>query len=368
MSKSSRKPMSEYVLSLSYGKDSTACLGAIKELGWPLHRIITADVWATDTIPADPPPMVEFKAKLDAYILEEFGIQVEHLCAMRNGEKLTYEKLFYHIPKRKPGGKFSSNSPAGFPYQKGAWCNDRLKTNALDSISNMGGGTMDFNAMGKGAEQPVCSNGQPCGFPYTVGSWCKKLKDGTYPRLPDPQGQLVYQRPQTPGFPVAPLHKERRQILCSTLGLQRMSRNGLNGTLSPGTYSLLWRSDGTRRIAVSGAKKEVSCPLSTPLQRGGGCWFCHNQGVDQLRLLRKPYPEYWALLMKWDLDSPTTFKADGHTVHDYDLRFHAEDLGMVPTDRKFRWKMLTSKVQAACVVDDRKKTIFDILERSKHHE
>jgi len=139
LSKSSRKPMSEYVLSLSYGKDSTACLGAIKELGWPLHRIITADVWATDTIPADPPPMVEFKAKLDAYILEEFGIQVEHLCAMRNGEKLTYEKLFYHIPKRKPGGKFSSNSPAGFPYQKGAWCNDRLKTNALDSISNMGG-------------------------------------------------------------------------------------------------------------------------------------------------------------------------------------------------------------------------------------
>ena len=149
MSKSSRKPMSEYVLSLSYGKDSTACLGAIKELGWPLHRIITADVWATDTIPADPPPMVEFKAKLDAYILEEFGIQVEHLCAMRNGEKLTYEKLFYHIPKRKPGGKFSSNSPAGFPYQKGAWCNDRLKTNALDSISNMGGYD-GFQRHGKG--------------------------------------------------------------------------------------------------------------------------------------------------------------------------------------------------------------------------
>ena len=199
---------------------------------------------------------------------------------------------------------------------------------------------MDFNAMGKGAEQPVCSNGQPCGFPYTVGSWCKKLKDGTYPRLPDPQGQLVYQRPQTPGFPVAPLHKERRQILCSTLGLQRMSRNGLNGTLSPGTYSLLWRSDGTRRIAVSGAKKEVSCPLSTPLQRGGGCWFCHNQPIDQLRLLRKNYPEYWQLLLKWDSDSPVTFKADGHTVHDYDKRFEMEELGLVPTDRKFRWKML----------------------------
>lgn len=33
-------------------------------------------------------------------------------------------------------------------------------------------------------------------------------------------------------------------------------------------------------------------------------------------------------------------KPDGHTVHDYDKRFQAEDEGRVPTDRKFRWKML----------------------------
>ena len=49
--------MTEYVLSLSYGKDSLACLFAIKLLGWPLDRIIHAEVWATDDIPADPPPM-----------------------------------------------------------------------------------------------------------------------------------------------------------------------------------------------------------------------------------------------------------------------------------------------------------------------
>jgi hypothetical protein len=28
-----------YVLELSYGKDSLACLGAIEKLGLPLHRI-----------------------------------------------------------------------------------------------------------------------------------------------------------------------------------------------------------------------------------------------------------------------------------------------------------------------------------------
>lgn len=46
----------DYVLSLSYGKDSMACLGAIEQLGWPLTRIATADIWATQDIPADPPP------------------------------------------------------------------------------------------------------------------------------------------------------------------------------------------------------------------------------------------------------------------------------------------------------------------------
>ena len=46
----------EYVLTLSYGKDSCACLGAIEQLGLPLNRIVHAEVWATNSIPADPPP------------------------------------------------------------------------------------------------------------------------------------------------------------------------------------------------------------------------------------------------------------------------------------------------------------------------
>ena len=58
----------QYILSLSYGKDSLACLGAIEQLGWPLDRIVHAEVWATETIPADLPPMVEFKAKADEII------------------------------------------------------------------------------------------------------------------------------------------------------------------------------------------------------------------------------------------------------------------------------------------------------------
>lgn len=87
----------EHILSLSYGKDSLACLGAIEQLGWPLDRIVHAEVWATDTIPADLPPMVEFKHKADAIIKKRWGIEVERARANR-----TYQDRFYSVKTKKP--------------------------------------------------------------------------------------------------------------------------------------------------------------------------------------------------------------------------------------------------------------------------
>ena len=69
-----------------------------------------------------------------------------------------------------------------------------------------------------------------------------------------------------------------------------------------------------------------------------GCWFCHNQGVGQLRYLYQNYPELWQKLLKLDLDSPVTFHADGHTVHDFDRRFRLEEEGYKPTGKTFSWK------------------------------
>ena len=57
----------------------------------------------------------------------------------------------------------------------------------------------------------------------------------------------------------------------------------------------------------------------------GGCWFCHNQNKQQLRNLRKDYPEYWELMLKWDNDSLVTFKPDGRTLHDINHNFELED-------------------------------------------
>ena len=92
-----REPDTEYVLSLSYGKDSLACLAAIHYLGYPLDRIVHAEVWATDTIPADLPPMVEFKKKADQIILDRYGITVEHICASRAVERERESYLRKHL-------------------------------------------------------------------------------------------------------------------------------------------------------------------------------------------------------------------------------------------------------------------------------
>lgn len=80
--------------------------------------------------------MVEFKKVADEIIKREFGIQVEHLYATRNGEKLTYEKLFYHVPKRKTQDfskkKFREEGIDGWQ-RRGGGCGatSMLKRNAL---------------------------------------------------------------------------------------------------------------------------------------------------------------------------------------------------------------------------------------------
>ena len=90
---------------------------------------------------------------------------------------------------------------------------------------------------------------------------------------------------------------------------------------------------------------DLLSPIYTTATRGG-CWFCHNQGIGQLRLLRKNYPELWSLLLKWDADSPVTFHPDGRTVADFDKRFQMEDEGkLIAGDRRFRWKQVIPEEQ-----------------------
>lgn len=217
----------QYVLSLSYGKDSLACLEAVKQLGLPLDRIIHAEVWATPTIPADLPPMVEFKKKADKIIKERYGITVEHITATKpNGGGTTPLKVNFTLQEKI---KF-----LGEPYMaslvlsiRGAIAN--LKSMRCQKLTyedifyrqvktRSGGGERRFTASrcfeDNGAIQPSrCQQSKNYGLPYEVesilhgrtqtlrtygfpvsvkrGNWCTQLKTRVF-RKPEHYGRYKY--------------------------------------------------------------------------------------------------------------------------------------------------------------------------------
>ena len=256
----------QYILSLSYGKDSLACLGAIELLGWLLDRIVHVEVWATDTIPGDLPPMVEFKARADEIIKARWGITVEHVRAA-----LTYEQGFYSVFGSDRNRCKRKGLIYGWPFQRGPWCNSRLKSAALGQCH---------------PKESVSYRGIAADVP------------------------------------------------------KRLAR--LDGVTAVSPLAAAgWTEAMCRKWCE---ENDLLSPIYTGSTRGG-CWFCHNQSVGQLRLLRRNYPEYWALMLRWDNDSPVTFDSKGHTLHDYERRFQMEDEGLIsPNDKLFRWAMLTEEL------------------------
>lgn len=98
------------IVSLSYGKDSLALFGACEKLGIPVHGAVHAEIWATDDVPADLPPMVEFKKKADAIIKERWGIEVKHICAMRGGQRTHIREPSTESKKREIMSEASMDS------------------------------------------------------------------------------------------------------------------------------------------------------------------------------------------------------------------------------------------------------------------
>lgn len=232
----------EYIASLSYGKDSCAMLEVIKQHNMPLDRIVHVEIMATDMIPADLPPMMEFKANADKIIKTRYGIEVEHIHAPKS-----YEEYFYMIRTGK--NKDFWGDIYGFPIRVGAWCSSRLKEHILVKV-----GRGNYQYLGIAADEP-----------------------NRFHNLTDRKISPLVEHDVT---------EAAAREICERLNL-----------LSP---------------------------IYTQTARGG-CWFCHNQPLDQLRMLRHDWPDRWALMLKWDNDSPVSFKPDGTTVHDLDRRFALED-------------------------------------------
>ena len=94
--------MPEHIARISYGKDSLKMLHVIITRGLPLDRVTTTDVWATDTVRAELPPVLEAKDRIEEKLWQMYRINVEHLCARnKDGSKKTYEQMFYHVPVRR---------------------------------------------------------------------------------------------------------------------------------------------------------------------------------------------------------------------------------------------------------------------------
>lgn len=239
--------------------------------------------------------MTEFKARADAMIKARYGIEVEHHCAVRNGEKLTYEKMFYHKPVRR---ERDGVPILGFPIRGCRWC-VQLKTKRLQRIPAVEGPLVQ-KAQNSVRDVEVSNNK----FLTEHRSSGADINTVTYLGIASDEPERIARHKSTSVMPLVDIGWD--EAYCRTWCEE-------NGLLSP-IYSTSSR---------------------------GGCWFCHFQGVDQLLILRHTYPELWSLLMKWDLDSPVTFNSSGYTIHDFDKRFALEDDGvLVPGDRRFRWKQV----------------------------
>ena len=54
------------------------------------------------------------------------------------------------------------------------------------------------------------------------------------------------------------------------------------------------------------------------------CWFCVKQSLDNLRILRRDYPEYWNMLLEWQKDSKIRFRSD-YTMQQLEDKLQKED-------------------------------------------
>lgn len=95
--------------------------------------------------------------------------------------------------------------------------------------------------------------------------------------------------------------------------------------------SLLEKYGYTEQMAK---EKCIDYGLLSPIysfSNRGGCWFCQNQSLCQLKELRSTHPELWKILLDMQKESPHSFKID-YSVDKLENRFFWEDSQMTIFD------------------------------------
>lgn len=218
-------------------------------------------------------------------------------------QKLTYENIFYREVKKS-----------------------RSKIVQVERERERDGtGLQDGQRIGQGIAPPN-SKARLYGFPIRQGSWCtSELKQTPLNERPD---------------------KAHNINVVQYIGIaadepKRIERHKDKPNVILPLVEAGWTEAMCRKWCE---ENDLLSPTYTTSMRGG-CWFCHNQGVEQLRQLRHNYPDLWAILLRWDNDSPVTFHADGHTVHDFDKRFQLEDDGLISKTDRFKWDYLDGNIE-----------------------
>ena len=143
--------------------------------------------------------------------------------------------------------------------------------------------------------------GQIYGFPFLIGFWCNsRLKIKTILHHQKQYGDHI------------------QYIGIAADEPERLAR------LMPNCRAPLADWGMTENDCIAFLKERNMLNPLYQYHRRLGCWFCGKQNLDSLRFLRHNYPEYWNMLLQWDLESPSTFRPDC-TVHDLERRFAAED-------------------------------------------
>lgn len=142
------------------------------------------------------------------------------------------------------------------------------------------------------------NKGQIYGFPFTIGAWCNsRLKMIPIDNYFNKQGEHIRY--------VGLAHDEPNR-------LARLEEN----EIAPLDIWKMTEDDCLEYIKEKGFYNELYDKFKRL-----GCWFCPKQNLKSLKVVYDDYPDLWEQMLKWDLDSPVSFRADGRTVHDLDKKF-----------------------------------------------
>ena len=163
-------------------------LDVIITRGLPLDRVTTTDVWATDTIPAELPPVLEAKARIEEKLWQMYRINVDHLCARnKDGSKKTYEQMFYHVPVRRsqsvqvererdglrPGDPKIPKARNHYRLSAKHWIQLLPETQGLRTARSR---DFHWQRESPGVRSSRVFGCRIQGFPAQISPWCRKLK------------------------------------------------------------------------------------------------------------------------------------------------------------------------------------------------